>query len=87
MNKNEMEYIKKGSNISKIIRTEILLTPLLIIFPFVVGIFLIFSWFDKGLDSEYFGSFLLGIVIIIGNIAFDIPFIRSLIELSKKNKK
>lgn len=87
MNKNEMEYIKKESNISKVIRTEILFTPFLIIFPFIVGIFLIFTWFDKGLDFEYFGSFILGIVIIIGNIAFDIPFIKSLIDLSNKNKK
>jgi len=87
MNKNEMEYIKKGSSFSKLIRTEILFTPLLIIFPLIVGIFLIITWFDKGLDSEYLGSFILGIVIIIGNIAFDIPFIKSLIELSHKNKK
>lgn len=87
MNKNEMDYIKKGSNFSKVIRTEILFTPLLIIFPLVVGFFLIFSWFDKGFDPLYFGSFILGIVIIIGNIAFDVPFIKSLIELSKKNKK
>jgi hypothetical protein len=87
MNKNEMEYIKKGSTFSKVIRTEILFTPLLIIFPLVVGIFLINSWFDKGLDPIYFSSFILGIIIIIGNIAFDIPFIRSLIELSTKGKK
>ena len=87
MNKNEMEYIKKGSSFSKVIRTEILFTPLLIILPFIVGIFLIFSWCDKGLNPMYFGSFILGIVIIIGNIAFDIPFISSLIGLSKKNNK
>jgi len=87
MNKDEMEYIKKGSNFSKVIRTEILFTPLLIIFPLIVGIFLIHNWFDKGLDPAYNGSLLLGITIIIGNIVFDIPFIKSLRELSKKNKK
>ena len=87
MNKNEMEYIKKGSNFSKVIRTEILFTPLLIIFPFIVSIILIYGWFDKGLDPAYYGSLILGIIIIIGNIAFDIPFIKSLRELSKKNKK
>jgi len=87
MNKNEMEYIKKVSTFSKIIRTEVLFTPLLIILPLVVGIFLIYGWFDKRFDPVYFGSFILGIIIIIGNISFDIPFIKSLIELSKKNKK
>lgn len=87
MNKNEMEYIKKGTTFSKIIRTEILFTPLLIIFPLIVGIFLIIGWFNKELDAAYFGSFILGIIIIIGNVAFDIPFIKSLIKLSKKNKK
>jgi hypothetical protein len=87
MNKNDMEYIKKGGTFSKVIRTEILFTPLLLFFPFVVGIFLIYGWFEKGLDPMYFCSFILGIIIIIGNISFDIPFIKSLIELSKKNKK
>lgn len=87
MNKNEMEYIKKGSNFSKLIRTEILFTPLLIIFPFIVGIFLIYDWIDNGLAFTYYGSFALGLIIIIGNIAFDIPFIKSLVKLSKKNKK
>lgn len=87
MNKKEMEYIKKERNFSKVIRTEILLTPLLIIFPLIVGILLIYEWFDKGLDSEYYGSLFLGLIIIIGNITFDIPFIKSLRELSKKNKK
>jgi len=85
MNESEMEYVKKEGNISKIIRTEILLTPLLIIFPFIVGIFLIYGWFDKGLDSAYYGELILGIIIIFGNIIFDIPFIKSLRELSKKN--
>ena len=79
--------MKKEGNISKVIRTEILLTPLLIIFPLIVGIFLIYGWFDKGLNPAYYGSLILGIIIIIGNIAFDIPFIKSLRGLSKKNSK
>jgi hypothetical protein len=84
MNEDEMEYIKKGCNFSKVIRTEILFTPLLIIFPLIVGIFLIYDWIDNGLNPDYYGSLVLGLIIIIGNIAFDIPFIKSLRELSKK---
>jgi hypothetical protein len=87
MNRNEMEYIKKESSFSKVIRTEILFTPLLIIFPLIVGFFLIYGWFENGFNPMLFSSFILGIIIIIGNIAFDITFIRSLIDLSKKNKK
>ena len=86
MNEKEMEYVKKEGNISKIIRTEILLTPLLIIFPIIVGIFLINGYFYKGYDPDYYGSLILGIIIIIGNIAFDIPFLKSLKELSKKDQ-
>ena len=87
MNKNHMEYIKKESNFSKVIRTEIFFTPLLIIFPIFVGIFLIYDWIDNGLASPYFGSLIIGIIIIIGNIVFDISFIKSLRELSRKNNK
>ena len=87
MNESEMEYVKKDRSFAKVIRTEILFTPLLIIFPFVVGFFLIYDWFDKGLDFAHYGEFILGIIIIVGNIAFDVPFLKSLKELSKKNKK
>ena len=87
MNKNDMDYIKKDNNFSKVIRTEILFTPLLIIFPIIVGIFLIYDWIDNGFAFHYYGSLIIGIIIIIGNIAFDIPFIKSLRELSWKNKK
>jgi len=84
MNEDKMDYIKKEKNFSKVIRTEILFTPVLIIFPLIVGIFLIYDWIDKGFDSAYFGSLMLGIIIIFGNIVFDIPFIKSLRELSRK---
>ena len=87
MNKEKMEYLKKGNNYAKVIRTEILLTPLLIIVPFIVSIFLITDWYARGFSvnsSAFDGELMLGMIILIGNILFDIPFIRSLKALSKR---
>ena len=89
MNKQKMEYMKKANNDSKVVRTEILFTPLLIVIPFIVGVFLIYDWYVRGFsvnNPDYTGQLFLGIIIIVGNILFDIPFIKSLIKLSKSKK-
>jgi hypothetical protein len=86
MNKEKMEYMKTDSNYVKLIRTEILFTPLLIILPIIVSVFLIYDWLIRGFlvnNSSYDVEFLLGVIILIGNIIFDIPFIKSLKILSK----
>lgn len=69
---------KNGSNVIKI---ELYFAPLLIIFPIIVSILLIQDWYYRGFTigtSIYDGELLLGIIILIGNIAFDIPFLKSL---------
>ena len=86
MNKQKMQYIKKENIYAKVIRTEILFTPLLIVLPFIVGVFLIIDWYNRGfsVNNPAFNSeFMLGIIILVGNIIFDIPFIKSLIALSR----
>lgn len=86
MNKEKMEYMKKDNNYAKVIRTEILFTPLLIIVPIFVSIFLIYDWFTRGFsvnNPAYDGELMLGIIILVGNIIFDILFIKSLKALSK----
>jgi len=89
MNKQDMEFIKKENNYSKLIRTEILFTPLLIILPITVSILLIFDWYIRGfLENNtmmYNGELIIGIIILISNFFFDIPFIKSLKAFSKKN--
>lgn len=88
---NNMEYLKKERNTKKLIRTEILFTPILVIFPIIVGLILIFNWYIRvflegriGFESEL----ILGLIIIFGNLVFDIPFIKSLIkQVEKKNYK
>jgi len=86
MNKS-MKYLEKEKNISKIIRAEIFFAPLLVVLPFLVGIAFINEWYIHGLaygDHSYDIELVLGIIIIFGNIIFDVPFIKSLRELSKK---
>lgn len=81
-----MEYVKTDNNYVKVIRAEILFTPLLIIVPIIVSVFLIYDWFARGFlinNSAYDVELMLGIIILIGNIIFDIPFIKSLKALSK----
>jgi hypothetical protein len=87
MNDDKMKYIKKEFYFKKVIRTEILFTPLLIGLPLAVGIILIYNWFARGFiegNPTYNCEIIIGILVIIGNIAFDIPFIKSLKVLSKK---
>jgi hypothetical protein len=90
MDEKDMKYIKKQYYFSKIIRAEILFTPLLIGLPLIVGSFFIYDWYIRGVVGKctaYNGELILGIIIIIGNIVFDMPFIKSLRVHSKKKKK
>ena len=82
-----MKYVKKQYYFSRLIRTEIIFTPLLIGLPLVVGSSFIYEWYTRGFMqgcSAFNGELILGIIIIIGNIAFDMPFIKSLRVHSKK---
>lgn len=81
------EYLKTDYSDLKVVKTEIMLTPLLIVLPIVVAIFLINDWFNSGFlkgNSVYNGELLLAIIILVGNIMFDVPFIKSLIQYKKK---
>jgi Na+/H+ antiporter NhaC len=87
MEKNEEEYLKTEYNNLRIVRTEILFTPLLVLLPLVVAGLLINDWFFSGFSkgvSGYDGELILAIIILVSNIIFDIPFIRSLIQFKKK---
>lgn len=88
MNKQKMEYMKKENNYAKVIRTEILFTPLLIVIPFIVSILLINDWYARGFsmnDAAFDGELIIGIIILVGNIIFDIPFIKSLKTIRKQS--
>ena len=86
--KEKMKSLKNKLILKKVIRTEILFTPMLIVVPLVIGSFLIFDWYSRGYlegNFDFTAELFFGIIIIIGNIVFEIPFIKSLIALSKKN--
>jgi hypothetical protein len=83
------EYLKTDYDDLKVVKSEIFLTPMLIILPLLVGVFFVYDWFYRDyslgvLDLD--GHLMFGVVILIGNIMFDIPFIKSLIRY-RRNKK
>lgn len=85
--RKETEYLKKEKGNAKLRRAELWLAPLLILVPILVSVFLINDWFVRGFStgiSDYNGEILLAIIILSGNILFDIPFIKSLKTLSRK---
>ncbi len=92
MNEDKMKYVKNSKSDERILRTELILAPLLVILPFIVGIIFINDWYQRGFltgSSAFQAELILGVIIIVGNILFDIPFIKSLRnfkELFKKSK-
>ncbi len=71
----------------KRIRLEILFTPLILIVPFAIGILLIYDWYNRDLTLNHLeleGELMLGIIILVVNIIFDIPFVKSLKNIKIK---
>jgi len=84
MNK-KTEYLETEDG-GKRIRLEILFTPIIFTVPFIIGILLIYDWYNRDVTLnrlELEGELILGIVILIVNIIFDIPFVKSLRKTSK----
>ena len=88
MNEQNAEYLKKDSDdLRKVIRTEIWFTPLLVVLPLIVGSLLIYDWFCRDFsmnDLELTGELMLGVIILVGNVIFDIPFLKSLLHYRRR---
>ncbi len=87
MKEIDMSYMESQNNNERVIRTEILFIPLLVFAPLIVGLLLIYDWITRDFltgELNLLGELMLGIIILICNIIFDIPFVKSLHELSKK---
>ena len=70
-----------------LLRLELWFAPMLIIVPLAVSSFLVWDWYARGNSlglSSYDGELLLGLLILCGNLAVDVPFIRSIRTLRKK---
>jgi len=86
MEYKKMEYIRKEKNDNRVIRTELLLSPLLVIFPIVVSILFFYRWYIYGFllgHTNYNGELIIGIIILISNLIFDIPFLKSIKNFKK----
>jgi hypothetical protein len=78
----------RTENIQKLLlRLELWFAPALIIIPIGVSWFFVWDWYVRGFStgsSIYDGELLLGLLLLIGNLMFDIFFLRSLRILKKK---
>jgi len=69
-----------------LLRLELWFAPLLIIVPLVVSFFFFGEWYIKGFSARsslYDGELLIGLLVLIGNLMFDIFFLKSLEAISK----
>jgi hypothetical protein len=81
-NDSQKENIRK-----LLLRLELWFAPALIIIPIGVSWFFIWDWYRRGFSigsSIYDGELLIGLLLLIGNLMFDIFFLRSLRILKKK---
>jgi hypothetical protein len=70
-----------------LVRLELWLAPVLIVVPFGVSLFFIWDWYTRGFSlgfSAYDGELFLGLLLLIGNLTFDIPFLTSVRTQRKK---
>jgi len=69
------------------LRQEIIITPVLIVVPVLVACLFLYSAVRSGLlygNSAYLSEFLIGLVILSGNLAFAIPFLSAFSNLRKR---
>jgi len=83
-NKNDT----RKENIQKLLlRLELWFAPVLIIVPIGVSFFFLWDWYVRGFStgsSLYDGELLIGLLLLTGNLMFDIFFLRSIRILKKK---
>jgi hypothetical protein len=70
-----------------LLRLELWFAPLLILVPIFVSFFFIQDWYVRGAimrTSRYDGELILGLVILFGNLPYDILFMKSIRSLKRK---
>jgi hypothetical protein len=70
-----------------LLRLELWFAPVLIIVPIGVSLFFLWDWYARGFSagsSLYDGELIIGLLLLFGNLLFDIFFLRSLRILKKK---
>jgi uncharacterized membrane protein len=83
-----MKNTKVKENIQQLLlRLELWFAPLLLIIPLTVAMFFLIDWYVRGFStglSSFDGELFIGLLIFLGNIFVDIPFLRSIRMLRKK---
>ena len=90
MKDEKMKFIKTEYRDSKMIKLQILLSPIMIMLPMIVSILFITEWYTRGFctgSSDFDVELILGLTILFGNIIFDIPFVKSLVSIKSKLHK
>jgi len=67
---------------------ELWFAPALIIVPILVSLFFVWDWYMRGFSigsSLYDGELILGLLLLLGNLFFDVLFIKS-IRIQKLQK-
>jgi len=79
----------RKKNIQKLLlRMELWFAPALIIVPILVSLFFVWDWYMRGFSigsSLYDGELILGLLLLLGNLFFDVLFIKS-IRIQKLQK-
>jgi hypothetical protein len=79
----------RKENIQKLLlRLELWFAPMLIIVPIGVSFFFVWDWMVRGFStgsSAYDGELILGLLLLFGNLFFDVLFLRSL-RIQKQKK-
>jgi len=82
-------FDSRKENIQKLLlRLELWFAPGLIIVPIVVSWLFVWDWYMRGFStgsSMYDGELILGLLLLLGNLFFDVLFLRSL-RIQKKKK-
>lgn len=88
MSMNEQQTQAKENIRKLLVRLELWFAPILIIIPLVVSMFFLSIWYIKGFSSgssAFTGELMIGLLILVGNLLIDIPFLRSIRVLRKKD--
>lgn len=62
-------------------RLELWLTPILVIAPFLIAVLFLIESIGQGLLKglpTYEAEFMLGCIILVGTLVFDVPFLRTM---------
>ncbi|GAG55556.1 unnamed protein product [marine sediment metagenome] len=87
MSNKAMEYLKNDGNQAKLLRTELMLAPLLVALPVAVSFLFLYHWFENGYsvgNPAFNGELVLAFIILVSNISFDIPFVKTMLRYRKK---